>query len=432
MTFILYKEGTPMSPSLYNICISMATTRFKFRASSISGKQGTLFLQVIHQRVARQVSTKYKLYSNEWDADSQSVVIRRDTSSERSQYLHIVQETLQRDTSRLQLIILTLDHSRKEYKAEDVLKRFLKKEQSNVFAVFAETLIDKKREEGHRSLATKYQSSLNSLIRFLKGRLLTFEDMDSSLMLSYENYLKDLGRCPNTTSFYMRNLRAIYNQAVEQGLTPQNHPFARVYTGIAKTVKRAVNIEEVQKIKAKELPPDSAEEFSRDIFLFSLYTCGMSLIDIAHLLKSDLQGDHLSYRRQKTGQRITIRWEPCMQKLVDKYNNDDSPYLIPLITRPGEDEERQYQNRIHLINHHLKKLGEELGLSSRLTSYVARHSGASIAKSQDVPVAAISEAMGHTTERTTRIYLKSFDNTLVDCANQKVLSAISRCAKLFL
>ena len=410
----------------------MATTRFKFRASSISGKQGTLFLQVIHQRVARQVSTKYKLYSNEWDADSQSVVIRRDTSSERSQYLHIVQETLQRDTSRLQLIILTLDHSRKEYKAEDVLKRFLKKEQSNVFEVFAETLIDKKREEGHRSLATKYQSSLNSLIRFLKGRLLTFEDMDSSLMLSYENYLKDLGRCPNTTSFYMRNLRAIYNQAVEQGLTPQNHPFARVYTGIAKTVKRAVNIEEVQKIKAKELPPDSAEEFSRDIFLFSLYTCGMSPTDIAHLLKSDLQGDHLSYRRQKTGQRITIRWEPCMQKLVDKYNNDDSPYLIPLITRPGEDEERQYQNRIHLINHHLKKLGEELGLSSRLTSYVARHSWASIAKSQDVPVAAISEAMGHTTERTTRIYLKSFDNTLVDCANQKVLSAISRCAKLFL
>ena len=114
-----------------------------------------------------------------------------------------------------------------------------------------------------------------------------------------------------------------------------------------------------------------------------------------------------------------------MQKLVDKYKNDDSPYLLPLITRPGEDEERQYQNMIHLINHHLKNLGEALGLSSKLTSYVARHSWASIAKSQDVPVSAICEAMGHTTERTTRIYLKSFDNTLVDCANQKVLSAIA-------
>ena len=114
-----------------------------------------------------------------------------------------------------------------------------------------------------------------------------------------------------------------------------------------------------------------------------------------------------------------------MQQLADKYKNEGSPYLIPIITCPGEDEVRQYQNRIHLINHHLKKLGEELGLSSKLTSYVARHSWASIAKSQDVPVAAISEAMGHTTERTTRIYLKSFENTLVDNANQKVLRAIA-------
>ena len=403
----------------------MATTRFKFRASSVSGKQGTLFIQVIHKRVVRQVSTSYRLYPDEWDADSQSVIIPKDMLSDRSQYLHTLQKALQHDMSCLQIIILALDHSRKEYHAKDVVKGFLKKEQSNEFTVFAETLIDKKRVEGHLSLATKYQSSLNSLNRFLKGRQLTFDSMDSSLMLSYENYLKDLGQCPNTTSFYMRNLRAIYNQAVEQGLTPQNLPFSRVYTGIAKTVKRAVNIEEVQKIKAKELSPDSTADFSRNIFLFSLYTCGMSLTDIAHLKKSDLQGDYLSYCRQKTGQRISIRWEPCMQQLVDKYKNDDSPYLLPLISRPGEDEERQYQNMIHLINHHLKNLGEELGLSSKLTSYVARHSWASIAKSQDVPVSAISEAMGHTTERTTRIYLKSFDNTLVDCANQKVLSAIT-------
>ena len=403
----------------------MATTRFKFRASSVSGKQGPLFIQVIHKRVARQVSTSYKLYPNEWDATGQSVVFPKETFPPRSQYIQDVQEALQRDAARLQLIILSLDHSRKAYQARDVVERFLKKEPSDDFQQFAERIIDQKKEEGHLSIAAKYRSSLNSLNRFLDGRQLAFDDMNSSQMLNYETYLKKQGLCSNTTSFYMRNLRAIYNQAVEQGLTPQNHPFSRVYTGIAKTVKRAVNIEEVQKIKAKELPADSTDDFSRNIFLFSLYTCGMSLTDIAHLLKSDLQGDYLSYCRQKTGQRITIRWEPCMQKLVDKYKNDDSPYLLPLITRPGEDEERQYKNMIHLINHHLKNLGEALGLSSKLTSYVARHSWASIAKSQDIPVSAISEAMGHTTERTTRIYLKSFDNTLVDCANQKVLSAIA-------
>ena len=108
----------------------MATTRFKFRASSVSGKQGTLFLQVIHQRVSRQVSTTYKLYPCEWDADRQSVVISNDISSERSQYLHTLQKALQHDTSRLQLIILALDHSSKAYQAKDVVERFLKKEPS--------------------------------------------------------------------------------------------------------------------------------------------------------------------------------------------------------------------------------------------------------------------------------------------------------------
>ena len=126
----------------------MATTRFKFRASSVSGKQGTLFIQVIHQRVVRQVSTSYKLYPKEWDADTQSVVIPKDTSSNRSHYLHALQEALRRDQSRLQLIILSLDHSRKEYKAEDVVKRFLKKEQSNNFAVYADTLVVQKRGGG--------------------------------------------------------------------------------------------------------------------------------------------------------------------------------------------------------------------------------------------------------------------------------------------
>ena len=402
----------------------MASTRFKFRASSVSGNQGTLFIQVIHQRAVRQVSTKYKLYPKEWDAAKQLVVVPKDTFPIRRPYLHDVQEALQRDAARLQLIILSLDHSRKAYQARDVVEQFLRKEPSDDFQQFAESIIRQKKEDGHLSIAAKYRSSLNSLNRYLDGRLLTFDDMDSSQMFGYETYLKKQGLCPNTISFYMRNLRAIYNQAVKQGLTPQNHPFSSVYTGIAKTVKRAVNAKEFQQIKSVQLPPNSFAALSRDIFLFSFYTCGMSLIDIANLKKTDLQGDYLTYCRQKTGQRIRIHWEPCMQELVNKYQNEDSPYLFSLIACPGIDEERQYQNRIHLINHHLKKLGKELGLSAKLTSYVARHSWASIAKSQNVPVAAISEAMGHTSERTTRIYLKWFDNTLVDSANQKVLSVI--------
>ena len=403
----------------------MATTKFKLRASTVSGKQGTLIIQVIHKRVVRQLSTKYKLYPEEWDTRRQSVVIAEHTDTHRCCYLQAVHEAVQLEASRLQLIILTFDHSRKDYHAEDVVKQFFMKEKTDDFTTFAETLISRKREEGHSSLAAKYLSSLNSIKRFLDGRPLPFDDIDSKFLTDYEPHLKNLGLCPNTTSFYRRNLRAGYNRAVEQGFTRQCYPFARVYTGIAKTVKRAVNIDEILKIKAYRLPPHSIEDFSRDIFLFSFYTCGMSLTDIANLKKSDLQGNYLSYCRQKTGQRINIRWEECMQQLVDKYQRDDSPYLIPIISHPGEDETRQYQNRIHLINHHLKKLGKKLGISSKLTSYVARHSWASIAKNQNVPLTAISQAMGHTSERTTTIYLKSFDNAPVDRANSKVLNTIA-------
>ena len=121
------------------------------------------------------------------------MVIPTDRSSNRSSYLYAVQEALQRDTSRLQLIILSFDNSRKEYHAEDVVKRFLKKEQSHDFSAFADTLIGQKRGEGHRSLVIKYRSPLNSLNRFLKGRLLTFNDINASRMKRYENYLEKSG-----------------------------------------------------------------------------------------------------------------------------------------------------------------------------------------------------------------------------------------------
>ena len=115
----------------------MATTKFKLRASTVSGKQGTLIIQVIHKRMVRQLSTKYKLYPEEWDARRQSVVIHEHTATHRCLYLQTVHEAVQLDASRLQLIILTLDHSRKDYHAEDVVKQFFMKEKTDDFTTFA-------------------------------------------------------------------------------------------------------------------------------------------------------------------------------------------------------------------------------------------------------------------------------------------------------
>ena len=301
--------------------------------------------------------------------------------------------------------------------------RVLKKSESAEFVTFADQLIDQRREEGRTSCATKYRTALNSLRRFLNGRKLTFDKMDAALLLDYERFLLGLGLCRNTTSFYMRNLRAIYNRAVKQGLTEQQYPFAEVYTGIDKTVKRAIDAESVQRIQQLELPENSTIAFARDMFVSSLMLCGISLIDLAFLRKSDLQGEYILYHRQKTGQQIRIHWEPAMQAMVDKYDTGDSPYLFPIIRHPGLDEDRQYWNMLHQINKYLKRIGEMVGLTC-LTTYVARHAWASIARKEEVPMASISEALGHTSERTTRIYLKSLDNSSIDRASKAVLDAI--------
>lgn len=222
----------------------------------------------------------------------------------------------------------------------------------------------------------------------------------------------------------MRGLRAIYNRAVEKGMTVQREPFKYVYTGIDKTIKRAVPLKVIRQIRDLDLTLFPTMDFARDIFMFSFYTRGMSFIDMAYLKKKDLQGGTLSYRRQKTGQQLFVKWEKPMQEIVDKYNTNGTPYLLPIIRDMNADIRRQYKNAAHLVNDKLKKLGEKLGLTVPLTSYVARHGWASIARSRNIPLAIISEAMGHDSEKTTRIYLASLDTTSVDKANSRILKAL--------
>jgi integrase len=220
----------------------------------------------------------------------------------------------------------------------------------------------------------------------------------------------------------MRILRAVYNRAVEKELTENRHPFKHVYTGIEKTVKRAIPLKNIKQIKNLELPIKSALDFARDIFLFSFYTRGMSFIDIAFLKNKDLANGILSYRRRKTGQQLFIRWEKCMQDILDKYKeNDDSPYMLPIITITDADERAQYKNMLYRTNKALKKIARMAEIPVPLTMYVARHSWASAARSKNIPISVISEGMGHDSEKTTQIYLASLDTAVVDRANRIIL-----------
>ena len=403
----------------------MATVKTKFRASSSKTKEGTLFYQVIHNRVVRQIHTGYKLYPQEWDVENKEIIFPSGIGDTRRSYLVSLKEAVQEDTKRLKWIISQLERVDKGYTAGEVVKLYLMPpSDTGNFMAFARDVIRQLKQIGKSRTAERYTTVLNSFERFLGENDIPLDEFNSNLMVKYENFLKSEGVCPNTSSFYMRGLRAIYNRAVEKELTVQRYPFKHVYTGIDKTVKRAVSLNIIRQIRNLDLTLCPMKDFARDIFMFSFYTRGMSFIDMAYLRKKDLQNGILSYRRQKTGQQLLIKWEKPMQEIIDKYDTVGTPYLLPIIKNCSKDERKQYVYQAHTVNRNLKKIGKQLGLTIPLTTYVARHGWASIAKSKNIPITTISDAMGHDSEHTTRIYLASLDTSVVDKANSLILESL--------
>lgn len=402
----------------------MATVKVKFRPSSVITKEGTLYYQITHNRVVRQINTGYKLYPTEWNSFTSKIVVPPSAEESRYHYLLALQNNLKKETARLAEIIVRLNRTDSAYTADRIVELYNLRSNDDSFLLFTRNLIVQLKQIGKIRTAETYTCALNSFIRFQGETDLFWEAVDSNLMMEYEVYLKAEGVCPNTSSYYMRSLRAIYNRAVEKELTIQRYPFKHVYTGIDKTVKRAVPVTVIRQIRNLNLEHNPMLDYARDIFMFSFYTRGMSFVDMAYLKKKDLHNGILSYRRQKTNQQLFIKWEKPMQEIIDKYDTTGTPYLLPIIKDVGKDERRQYKNASHLVNCKLKKIGIQLGLTIPLTTYVARHGWASIAKSKNIPISTISEAMGHDSENTTRIYLASLNTSVIDKANSLIIKSL--------
>ena len=360
------------------------TLKVKFKAFHRGNKEGCIGYQVIDGQKTRCIYTEYRLFSNEWNRRKACPIVE-ETERERKEYLLSLYEKIQKDMRELEEVVLLLRRKETAFSADDVVLKYLELKENRFFFTFMRKVIGQLRDAGKIRTGETYAATLNSLIRFRDGRDFSIEELTSGFLLSYETWLKSQGVSMNTVSFYMRILRAVNNRAVAEGIVEQRYPFKQVYTGNEKTVKRAVTLEVIKELKALDYPTGSPYALARDMFLFSFYTRGMSFIDMAFLRKVDLSDGVLSYRRQKTGQRLFIKWEPCMQELAERYGEKHSPYLLSLIRRPGENERRQYLSESHRITRNLKTIGKTLGLSSPLTMYVARHAWASIAKSKNIP-----------------------------------------------
>jgi len=404
----------------------MATIRVKFRASSVDTREGTLFFQVIHNRVARQISTGYKLYSNEWDKQKGEAVYGKGTDQKRKDYLSALNADIKQQMAVLEGIVARLGRDGNAFTVDDIVRGYNAAKQEGGFLSFARRLTVHYRKAGRQSAADKLNVSVRSLGKFIGKDDIPFDDLVSDLMEEYEGWLKGQGLCLNTVSFYMRTLRSAYNIAVERDLTVQRKPFKHVYTEVDKTVKRALPQSVIRKIHNLDLSARPCLDFARNLLMFSLFLRGMSFVDMCRLKKGDLVDGVLSYRRQKTHQLLQVKWEKPMDQLLDQLGKAQGDFLLPIITDDDEDERRQCRNALHNVNRNLKKIGEMIGLDTPLTTYVARHSWASLAQKNNVPISVISEGLGHESETTTRIYLASLTSSAVDKANSKILKLFAR------
>ena len=400
----------------------MASIKVKYRPSTTNGKEGSIYYQIIHGRTVRQIGTDFRVFDTEWDKEASSVKIMPETNENRKQYLYSVSERIGWDIRRLQAIIAQCDRQGGSYSAYNIVEKFNSHANGQSLFGFMQDIIRQLKQLGKVRTSETYTAALASFMKFREGQDILLDEIDSDTMMLYEAWLKFNGNCPNTTSFYMRILRAVYNRAVEKELTEQKYPFKHVYTGIGKTVKRALPLKSIKRIKELDLTLKPHLDYARDMFLFSFYTRGMSFIDMAYLKKSDLKNSVIIYRRRKTGQQLSIKWEKCMEEIIAKYDGcSTAQYLLPIITNPCAEERTQYRNAISRINVALKEVARLAGLNMPLTMHCARHCWASIAKSKNIPLSVISEGMGHDSEETTRIYLASLDTNAVDKANSLIL-----------
>lgn len=405
----------------------MASIKVKFRQSSVTGQKGRIYYQVIHERIPRQIASSYKVFPHEWDSKRSNVVSNR--NSDRRDRVQSIREHIRCDVERLTRIIRRLEDRGVAYTGEDIRDAFHQYREALSLANFVQNEIVRLKQNGKHTTAGHYRSMLNSVKRFLSSHDektcdIFLDKISSRWVIDYEAWLMNTGVTRNTSSFYIRILRSVYNNAVEHEMIEQRNPFRRVYTGIDKTTKRAIPMEAITKIRNLDLSGDARMDYARDMFVLAFYFRGMSFVDMAYLKKADLKDGVIVYHRRKTGQRLVIKWKPEMQAIFDKYGENESDYLLPIIRHKGLNERCAYRNAADKVNRYLKKIAGLVGVEIKLTHYVARHSWASAARSKNVPLGVISEGMGHDSETTTRIYLASLDTSAVDRANDDIINSL--------
>lgn len=381
-----------------------------------------VMIKIRHDRHRCFINLHRKVKIDDWDAKKSMLNEKRGTQEQRRNHIN-ENFYVESEMMRLKKIIIDFEYSRMVYTIEDILKSYYNSSSAVPIFNYIREIIRSLEKIGKNGNSNAYRETLGRLKKYANREELTFGEVNYGFLKGFESHLQEGGCKINTVSFYMRTIRSIFNRAIKEGIVKEEcYPFKKIAIRKEKTEKRAIYKEDIAIIKNLDLSSAPQVELARDLFLFSFYMRGMSFKDIAFLKVTNISGGRIYYSRQKTSQKLNIKLTDKMMEIILKYNNllSKGGFLFPIICSPGKNEFGQYKNAYRKTNRNLKILGERLNLKIPLTTYVARHSWASIAKRSGIPISVISEGLGHDSEKTTQIYLDSFENNVLDAANDVV------------
>jgi len=400
-----------------------------FKSKILKDGSHPLMLRICQDGKKIYKSIGISLKDKYWNFEKNSP---RKNCPNKEQILKIIEERLSEYRSQ----IFDFRFEGKVYTADTLIQKVENPTIRKTVAVFLKQEYERLINEGRIGNANTYKDLINSINRFCGLPDFFFSNIDVIWLDKYESWLRGNGNTENTIGIKFRSLRAVYNRAIKYNYVKRdNYPFNEYKVSKLKkqTAKRAITKAEIKKIEELDLREITTYHspllhFSKDLFLFSYYSCGMNLIDIAQLKWTNIVDGRIIFERHKTSKLINFAIQPPAISIIQKYEaitHNENDYIFPILSPSFHITEQQKHFRIKKvtrgINKNLKKIGEYLKLSIPLTSYVARHSFATVLKRSGVNVSLISECLGHSDLKTTQIYLDSFENSQIDEAMKNLL-----------
>lgn len=380
--------------------------------------------RIYHRGKSTIRSVKIYIKEDQWD-DEKKLVLKSHPNSA------TLNKRLLKEFADLQSELLLADDDKVSsfFKPSPVIK-IQEKVVKKTIPSFVNELIDELRLDGKIGNAWAYESALNALKKFHPNELY-FENIDFQFLDKYNKHLLRSGVKHNSAFFYMRTLRAFYNKAIKHKIVDRGlYPFHDITLKAEKTKKRAIDKILIRDIVNLNLPEESTIWHVRNWFMLSFYLMGISIVDIALLKSDNVKNDRISYKRQKTGKLYDIKLVPQALQIMELYKQRPYGFILPIVNRKTKDDEerlRLIKDRTRLANKYLKRMGELIETDETITTYTSRHSWATICKKLGFSIEIIAECLGHEYgNKTTAVYLDSFDQEVIDNANMVVANSLNK------